>query len=208
MIAFGLDLRAALGLNARKFELFREDLRELIHGEIHFENVAAGSIAGLAAAVFIHVAGSQRLAGFTFTLSDAAGVTAAEAEVRHFNLRYRDADKVLSLFADQLALRDVLLQVLFDAAPDNLPKAKIILFYVENHNYEVGWWIANGGCFLTSTICNPPSNISSLLLCVSASKNAGNVVQHVRRTHIAVGVILDQPALHHVDLFLRFFVDH
>src|SRR5437879_11786198 len=136
MIAFGLDLRAALGLNSRQFELFREDLRKLVHGEIHFKDVAARSIAGLTRAVLIHIAGSQRLTGLALALSDAASVAAAEAEVRHFDLRDRNADKVLSLFTDQLALRNVFLQVLLAAAPDALPKAEIVLFYIENHCFN------------------------------------------------------------------------
>src|SRR5437870_4030451 len=133
MIAFGLDLRAALGLNSRQLELFRKNLCELIHGEIDFKDVAARSITGLTCAVLIYIAWGQRLAGFTFALSDAAGVAAAEAEVRHFDLGDRDADEILSLFADQFTLRNVFLQVLLDAAADDLPEPKIILLNVIDH---------------------------------------------------------------------------
>jgi len=59
-----------------------------------------------------------------FALSDAAGVTASEAEVGHFDLRDRNADKVLPLLPDQLSLRDIFLQVLLDLPPDDLTKAK------------------------------------------------------------------------------------
>ena len=81
---------AALGLDARQFEFFAEDLREFFHREIDFEDVPAGSVAGLARAVFVDVAGRQRRAGIAFALADAAGVAAAEAEVRHFDLRDRE----------------------------------------------------------------------------------------------------------------------
>ena len=48
LVAFGLDAVAALGLDAREFEFFGEDLREFLHREIDFEDVRARSIAGLA----------------------------------------------------------------------------------------------------------------------------------------------------------------
>ena len=48
MIALGLDVRAALWLNARKLELFGKDLREFFQRQIDFENVAARSVPGLA----------------------------------------------------------------------------------------------------------------------------------------------------------------
>ena len=81
-------------------------------------------------AVFIDVARSERCARLAFTLADASGVAAAEAEVRHFDLRDRNADKILPLLPDQLSLRNVFLQVLLDLAPDDLPEAKVILFNV------------------------------------------------------------------------------
>ena len=65
-----------------------------------------------------------------FALSDTAGIAAAEPEVRHFNLRDRDADIVFPLLPDQLTLRDVLLQVLLDLPPNDLPESKIILLDV------------------------------------------------------------------------------
>ena len=69
-----------------------------------------------------------RRAGIAFALSHAAGVSPAESEIRHFDLRYRDADVVFSLFADQLSLRDVFLQVLLDLAPHDLAEAQVVLF--------------------------------------------------------------------------------
>ena len=46
-----------------------------------------------------------------------------------------NADEVLSLLADQFALRNVLLQVLLDLAANDLPEPKIILFDIENHGF-------------------------------------------------------------------------
>ena len=87
-------------------------------------------ISGFAIAVLVDIAGSERRAELAFTLSDAAGVAAPEAEVGHFDLRDRNADKILPLLPDQLSLRNVFLQVLLDLAPDDLPEAKVILLDV------------------------------------------------------------------------------
>src|SRR4051794_3550566 len=114
MIAFGFYLGAALRLNAGQFEFLRQNLREFVHREIDFEDVTTGGISGLPGAVLIHIPGSERLARLAFSLPDTTGVATAEPEVRHFDLRDRNADKVLSLFADQLTLRNVFLQVLLD----------------------------------------------------------------------------------------------
>ena len=107
--------------------------RELLHREIDFEDVRARRVAGLAGAVFVNVARSERCARLAFTLADAARVPASEAEGRHFDLRDRNADKILPLLTDQLSLRDVFLQVLLDLPPDDLPESKIILLDVQNH---------------------------------------------------------------------------
>src|SRR5215510_9523793 len=127
MIALRFQPRATLRLDAGKFQFLGKDLRELFHGEVDFEDVCARSITGLTITVFVDFAGRERCSGFSFTLSDTTCVSASEAEVRHFDLRNRDADKILSLLADQLALRNVFLQVLLDLAPNDLPEPKIIL---------------------------------------------------------------------------------
>src|SRR5258706_7261546 len=116
MVPLGLQPRAAFGLDAGQFQLFGQDLRQFLHREIDFEDVRSGSISGLTVPVLIDVTWSQRRTRFTFALPDAAGVSAAKAKVRHFNLRDGNADKVFSLLADQFSLRDVLLQVLLDLA--------------------------------------------------------------------------------------------
>ena len=87
----------------------------------------------------------------------------AEAEVRHVDLRDRDADEVLALLADHLALRDVLPQVLLDLAADDLAEAEVILFDVENHMvFAIGYRLR-------------------LLLRVASREDAGDEVQHVGR---------------------------
>src|SRR5215813_12885740 len=133
MVAFSLETSAALGLDPRQFQLFRKDLRKLLHREVDFKDVSARSITGLALAVFVDVARRERRSRFSFTLSDTTGVAASESEAGHFDLRDRNADKILSFFADQFSLRDVLLQVLLDLAPDDLPESQVILFDIENH---------------------------------------------------------------------------
>ena len=133
MVAFRLQASAAFGLDARKLELFSEDLRQFFHGEIHFQDVRAGRVSGLAVAVFVHIAGCERSSRLAFTLADTARVTAAEAEVGHFDLRDRNADEILSLLSDQLSLRNIFLQVLLDLAPDDLPEPEVVLLDIQNH---------------------------------------------------------------------------
>src|SRR5262245_60772112 len=95
--------------------------------------MGARRVAGLTGAVFIDVAGSQRRSRVAFALPNATGVAAPESEVWHFDLGDRDADKIFSLLTDQFALRNILLQVLLDLAPYDLPETEIILFNIENH---------------------------------------------------------------------------
>src|SRR5262245_32846136 len=169
MVAFSLETSTALRLDPRQFQLFRKDLRKLLHGEVDFKDVSAGSITGLTLAVFVNVARRERRSGFSFTLSDTAGVAASESEAGHFDLWDRNADKILPFFADQFSLRDVLLQVLLDLAPDDLPKSQVILFDIENH-MSVG---------------------AALLLRIAASKDARDVIQHIRRANVAIRIVLD-----------------
>src|SRR5215831_3406040 len=127
MIAFRLQAGAALRLDPWQLQLFGKNLRKFFHRQVDFEDVGARRVPGFTVAVLVDIAWSERGAGLAFALTDATGVPAAEAEVRHFDLRDRDADVVLTPFADQLTLRDVFLQVLFDLAPNNLSEAEIIL---------------------------------------------------------------------------------
>src|SRR5215469_1425889 len=122
MVAFRFETGAAFGFDARQFQLFGEDLREFLHRQIDFQDMRSGRVAGLAVALFVNVTRRQWCSGFAFALTDTTRVPAAEAEVRHFDLRDRNADVVLPLFPDEFALRDVLFQVLLDLAPDNLPE--------------------------------------------------------------------------------------
>ena len=144
-IPFGFQLRTSLRLDSRQLQLFGQDLGELVHRQIDFQDVAARRISCLPGAVFVNIAWRQRSAGFALALSHASHIPAAEAEVRHFDLRDRNADKIFPLFPDQLALRDVLLQVLLDLSPDNLPEPEVILFDIENHNSNFGFRIADFG---------------------------------------------------------------
>src|SRR5689334_18541681 len=104
MIPFGLQAGAAFRLDARQFEFFGKDLRQLLHREIDFEDMRAGSVSGLPVAVFVNIARTKWSTGLTFTLADTAGIAAAEPEVGHFDLWNGDADEVLALLADQLSL--------------------------------------------------------------------------------------------------------
>ena len=83
------------------------------------------ALAGLALAddvAFLAVAGA-----------DAAGVVAV-AEVRQLDAADGDADQVLALLADQLALGEELAQVLPDPALDDLAEALVIFFDLQDHD--------------------------------------------------------------------------
>ena len=84
-------------------------------------------VAGLALAALLLVALAQRVAGLTIALADAAALLVAEAEARDVDLRDGDRDEVLAFAPDQLALRDVLAEVLADPPADYLSKAAVIL---------------------------------------------------------------------------------
>ena len=70
MVAFGFDFIRAFRLDAGKFELFGENLRQFFHGEIDFEDVRARRVAGLASAVVVNVPRGQWRADFTVALSN------------------------------------------------------------------------------------------------------------------------------------------
>src|SRR5262249_39362826 len=92
---------------------------------------AAGLVAG--AALGVALAGAERLAGLAGALADAAGAFLAVAELRHVDLRQRDADEVLALLADHLAAADVLAEVALDLAADELAEALVVAFDLLPH---------------------------------------------------------------------------
>src|SRR5215475_293442 len=63
MIAFGLEASTAFRLDTRKFQLLRKNLRKLLHREVDFEDVSAGSITGLALAVSSKSPGERAVPG-------------------------------------------------------------------------------------------------------------------------------------------------
>src|SRR6478672_10389288 len=69
--------------------------------------------ARLALAAFaVGIAGGDRLTIFAFTLAHAAAAVLAIAKMRHVELRQRNADEIVALAADHLAVGDVFPQVL------------------------------------------------------------------------------------------------
>src|SRR5262249_12512741 len=112
------DARAARR-DVRQLELLAEDLRELLERDVDLEHVLALLLAGLAV---LRLA-VERLAVVALALADAAALVLAEAELRQLDLRQRDRHVALALLADQLAGRDVLLQVLLDAPAHDVAEA-------------------------------------------------------------------------------------
>ena len=120
------DPLLALRLDARQLQLLAHDLGQLFQRQLDLQRVLARLIARLARAVGVRVTLAQAVADVAGPLPDAAPVLAAEAEARPVDLRQRDRDQILPLAPDQLALRDVLPQVLFDLPADDVAEAAVI----------------------------------------------------------------------------------
>src|SRR5688500_7628849 len=120
------DAVLALGLNAREFQLLRQNLGQLIEREIDLHDVRAG----LGAALGFTLAGlalADDVALFPVARADAGGVVAV-AEVRQLDPAHGDADQVLAFLADQLTFGEELAQVLPNPAFHDLPEALVIFF--------------------------------------------------------------------------------
>jgi hypothetical protein len=73
---------------------------------------------------------------FALALADAALFVLAEAKTRELDLRQGDRDVLAPLLADHLARADELAQVLFDAPPDDVAEARVILVDALNHAWS------------------------------------------------------------------------
>ncbi len=93
----------------------------------------AGLVAGLAVAVGVGIALAEAVADVARPLPDPAAVLAAEAEARDVDLRQGDGDEILPLAADQLALRDVLAQVLLDLPAHDIAEAAVVGVDAKRH---------------------------------------------------------------------------
>ena len=60
------------------------------------------------------------------TLPDAALAPRTEPEAWHLDLRQRDRDEILALAPDELAVGDVLAQVLLDLAAHDVAEARVV----------------------------------------------------------------------------------
>src|SRR5262249_14330582 len=100
LVAGRNDVLFATRLDAGQGQLLADDGGQLLHRQFDFEDVPARLIAG--AAVFA-LARGQRRARIAFALADAAGAFLTVTELRNDDLRQRNADEVLPLFADHFA---------------------------------------------------------------------------------------------------------
>ena len=133
------DLALALVLDVRELELLAEDVRELLERDVDLEAVLAGALAGLLAALaLLALFAAHRVAGLAVALACATLLLVAEAEARDIDLRDGDGDEVLALPPDELALRDVLAQVLPDLAADDRAEPRVVLIDLQGHriSYE------------------------------------------------------------------------
>ena len=127
------DPLLALGLDARELQLLAHDLRQLLQRQLDLQRVFARLIAGLARPVGVRIALAQAVAHVALPLPHAAAILAAEPEARPVDLRQRDRDQVLALPPDQLALRDVLAQVLLDLPAHDVAEAAMVRVYPKSH---------------------------------------------------------------------------
>src|SRR5205823_3715869 len=107
-------------------QLFAEYGGQLLHRQLHFENMPARLIprTGIAVAFWSR----QGRTGIAFPLAHASGTFGAKTKLGNLDLRQGDANEIVALLADHLAAADVLAQVAFHLAADELPKALVIAF--------------------------------------------------------------------------------
>src|SRR5262245_2011455 len=114
------DVLLAAGLDPREGQLLPEDGGQLFHRQLDLEDVPARLVPGLR--LPLALGRGERLADLALADADAAGVFLAVPELRDLDGGQGNADEVVPLLADHLATGDVLGQVAFDLAPDDLPE--------------------------------------------------------------------------------------
>src|SRR5690606_18516609 len=191
-------------------------------------DVVPGRVAGLARAVRVAVR-AQRRARLALALADAAQLTAAVAEVRQLDLRQRDRDQLLAPAPDQLAPGEMPLEVLLDLAADDVLEPPAIALDTPDHTASTTapapsstpamvvmpaparvTGRGRGGALAPARKAarSGPRPLRAAFPHVPPREDARDEVQHVRRAHVAVAVLVDEPALHDVDLLLRLLVQH
>ena len=120
---------------SRQLELLAEDLGQLVERDLDLEHVLARALARLALRPAAPRPAAERVAGLAVALarrrpaacrrSGSAGCRSAAAGSRRVSLPF---------FADHLALRDVLAQVLFDLAADDLAEAAVVVIDLLRHH--------------------------------------------------------------------------
>ena len=109
--------------------------------DIDFQDMLARIAPGLPLAAFaVGVTGGDRLADFAVPLTDAAAAVLAIAEVRHIELRQGDADEVVPLTADHLAVRDVFSQVVSYLPANDLFEPRRVAVDFHDH---IAWQVRN-----------------------------------------------------------------
>src|SRR4030095_12641319 len=113
------DRPPAPGLDAGELQLLAQDLRELVEVDLRLQDVLAGGRAGRS----LH-----GIAGLTFALADASRLLRPEPEPGDLDLGEGDGYEVLPLLADELALGQVLAELLLDDPADDLLEALNVAF--------------------------------------------------------------------------------
>jgi len=120
-------------LDARQFKFVAEDCGKFFERHVDFQDVATGIAARLTFAVALLTAAGNGLADFAVPLPYSAGIVLAVTEMRHIELRQRNADQIAPFAADHLAMRNVLTQVLANLSAHNVAEATVIVVDVKGH---------------------------------------------------------------------------
>jgi hypothetical protein len=131
-VALRDDPVAPPGLDPRKLEFLAKDSSQFLEGNVDLEHVLA-RVAACLPLPRLRITRRNRVANVAFTLADAALILGPIPKTRDIHLWQWNGDGLLALTPEQLAVADVLAQVLLDLAPNDLAEPAVILVYLLAH---------------------------------------------------------------------------
>jgi hypothetical protein len=129
------DDALTLVLDRGELEFFSENVCQFIQRDIDLECVLPAALPCLSRALFDLTLFTNSIAGLSLALPDAARLLAAKDEARNVDLRDGDRHQVLALSAQDLALGNVLAQVLANAPAHDLAKARMVSIDLQRHEH-------------------------------------------------------------------------
>jgi hypothetical protein len=132
-VLLGDEPLLALGLDARQLQLLAQDLGQLVERQLDFQRVLALVGARLARSLLPRLPLADGIAHLPRPLPGSPLPLAAEAKARNVDLRQRNGDQILALAPDQLAVGDVLAQVLLDLAAHDVAEPPVVGIDPQGH---------------------------------------------------------------------------